>query len=263
MLKRKNKFKKILKKIEKSILKRKKAYLLLLILISLSIISIFLYNKYINNPKNIAKSIYFDKNIILWKDLEALINFTTKELSWTNTAKEKIYNYKKQKEKIISNFKFIDNINIDPISSNELKVSYTFKSPKLILNSSWTKYLVYNNYTIYKFKSLNTGFKLTWVNQINLPKYVKTTKYIFWKNKLEKILEYLKKIKQVFPKSQITYYPWWEILEINYKNKKIWFNLDKNIDKQLNNFLLIKRKIDLDKIKFIDIWSLENSAFIK
>jgi hypothetical protein len=81
MLKRKNKFKKILKKIEKSILKRKKAYLLLLMLISLSIISIFLYNKYINNPKNIAKSIYFDKNIILWKDLEALINFTTKELS--------------------------------------------------------------------------------------------------------------------------------------------------------------------------------------
>ena len=239
-------------------LKNNKLYIFLIFVLVLFIIWIkVFYNKYVNNPENIVSNIYFDKKYINNDNLDNLIKTTTSTFSWTNSAKNKILNYKSEKEFITSNFPFLEKINIEVLSKNTLKISYNFKKPKLLMVWSWETFAVYwNKSFIQKF---DNNF-LSWLNldtkeKINLPSYIDTSnnlKWIFWKHSVDKLITYIKKIKKEFPQWVLFYIVWWENIKVINNWKTIYFSLEKDIDKQLSQLNLIK-----DKKPKLYSWSIE------
>lgn len=229
-------------------LKYKKKYILLIFLFFIFIFWInAFYNKYVNNPENIVSNIYFDKEIINNDNLNILIKNSINTFSWTNTAKNKLLKYKTEKKYILNKYPFLEKINLEVLNKNSLKISYSFKKPKLLMIWSWNIFAIYwkSNY-IQKYDKNN----LSWLNldvkeKINLPSYIDTSnnlKWIFWKNSSNKLIKYIQKIKEFFPNWVLFYIVWWENIKVINNWKTIYFSLKKSIDKQISQLDLIKNK---------------------
>ena len=229
-------------------LKYKKKYILLIFLFFIFIFWInAFYNKYVNNPENIVSNIYFDKEIINNDNLNILIKNSINTFSWTNTAKNKLLKYKTEKKYILNKYPFLEKINLEVLNKNSLKISYSFKRPKLLMIWSWNIFAIYwkSNY-IQKYDKNN----LSWLNldvkeKINLPSYIDTSnnlKWIFWKNSSNKLIKYIQKIKEFFPNWVLFYIVWWENIKVINNWKTIYFSLKKSIDKQISQLDLIKNK---------------------
>jgi len=229
-------------------LKYKKKYILLIFLFFIFVFWInAFYNKYVNNPENIVSNIYFDKEIINNDNLNILIKNSINTFSWTNTAKNKLLKYKTEKKYILNKYPFLEKINLEVLNKNSLKISYSFKKPKLLMIWSWNIFAIYwkSNY-IQKYDKNN----LSWLNldvkeKINLPSYIDTSnnlKWIFWKNSSNKLIKYIQKIKEFFPNWVLFYIVWWENIKVINNWKTIYFSLKKSIDKQISQLDLIKNK---------------------
>jgi len=230
------------------LIKNNKLYIVIFFAFILFILWIkIFYNKYVNNPQNIVKNIYFEKQILDNNNLDTLIKNTIEVFSGTNTAKNKILWYQREKNQILKKFPYIKNIKVDVLSKNTLKIDYSFEKPKLILVWSWEIFAVYwDKDYIQKY---NQNF-LTWLNlnipeQINLPSYIDTSnnlKLIFWRNSSTKLINYIKKIRKEFPKWILFYIVWWENIKVLTQKKTIYFSLEKDIDKQISQLDLIKEQ---------------------
>jgi len=270
---RKNKYIKInrLKRKVKYFIQNNKFYILWLVFTVFFVFSIiYAYHKFIDNKKNLVKEIYFDKKIADNINLLKLIKKTNDVLLWKNTVKNKIWNFEYEKNEIKFNFPFVKEVKIKIIDKDTLKINYSFKKPKLIFIWSWTLFAVYwKKDMIYPF---NMNY-ITWLNlnikeKIYLPSYIKTDnnlKNIFWKNKSDTIIKYIKKIKTMFPKSKLFYIVWWENIKvITSDNKTIYFSLNKDIKKQISQLsIFAKNKEKLfQQTKIIDVWNLEDGIYI-
>lgn len=271
MLKKRNKLKKKVKNFKRKIqylAKKHKLFVLFFLFFLVFIIWIKIaYNHYINNPKNIVKNVFFEKNIINNPDLTWLIKFTQNILSGTNTIKNKFLKYKSQIEEIVKHYPFVNKVYITPISKDSVKVKFSFKKPIFIFVWSWYIFPVYTKNLIYKFnKNYLSGINLSW-EKIYLPKYLlnkSNLNNIFWKNSPWKILKYYKTIKQTLPKSTIIYLAWWEYFKVINNQKTYYFSLSKDIKLQLNQLELIKVKLPekFKKSKEIDLGSLKNWVYL-
>ena len=269
---RKNKYSRKIKHFKKNIstfIKKHKWLSFLVVFLLLALFSIKIaYNHYINNPKNIIKTVYFDKNVINNPNFSGLMNSTKNTLSWKNIIKNKFTNYKTEKTIIKGTYKYIKKIDIKNMWDNSVYVSFSFSKPLLQVIWSWTDFLIYNPKNIYPFQSKYlSGLKfLTW-EKVYLPKYLlwlKNLNGIFWKNSLDKLLTYIKYIHQQMPNSKIYYLAWWEYLKVFYNNKAYLFSLSKDIKLQFKQLNLLKIKLPdkLKNSKEIDLWSLKEWVFL-
>jgi len=227
------------------------------------------YNKYIENPRNIVKTIFFDKNTINNPNLEELTKESEKVFIWTNTVKNKFLKYKTEKQYILDKYKFLSWVIVNKISTSSLKIDFKIKKPKLIFLNSKNIFAVYDEKNIYTF---NPEYQ-TWLNlnikyQVYLPKYlenIKNLKWIFWKNSLDKFLKYIKAIKKVFPNVKLIYLAWWENIKVITKDKIYLFSLQKNIDKQLEQLktVIISKPKLYNQANIIDIWNLDEWIYLQ
>ena len=271
MLKR-NKFKKKIKFFKRKINLLFKKHKVIVFVFLFGLIFIFgikiAYNHYIDNPKNLIKNVFFQKQILNNPDLTWLIAFTQNILSGQNTIKNKFLRYQEQIQLIKNKYPFIKQVEITTLSNNSVQVEFKFKNPLFKFIGSWNIFAVYNENKIYLFhKDYLSGINLTWAN-IFLPKYLlwrENLNNIFWKNSPQKILNYYKKIQQKLPKSTIIYLAGGEYFKVLHNNKVYFISLSKNLNLQLNQLDIIKLKLP-DKFKNakqIDLGSLKNWIFLK
>lgn len=273
MLRRKNNLDKITKRIIKRLwikIRRYKTKLIIICIIMFFLVWINIsYKKYIDNKKNIINTVYFDKYIINNSQLTWLIYFTEKTFSWANSVKNKIFWYKKEKEKILNKYNMLKNVKIHLIDNKSIKVWLDFKKPKLNFIWGWKIYAVYDKNLIKGFdiKSIS-WLNLTWVNKLYLPNYlswIKIDNKIFFKIKLETIIEYSNKIKNLFPNAKLYYIAWWKAIKVQTKDKIYFFSLKKSIKKQLDQLYIVKHQIPwkFKNSKVIDLWNLEDWVYLK
>lgn len=273
MLRRKNNLDKITKRIIKRLwmkIRRYKTKLIIICIIMFFLVWINIsYKKYIDNKKNIINTVYFDKYIINNSQLTWLIYFTEKTFSWANSVKNKIFWYKKEKEKILNKYNMLKKVKIHLIDNKSIKVWLDFKKPKLNFIWGWKIYAVYNKNLIKGFdiKSIS-WLNLTWVNKLYLPNYlswIKIDNKIFFKIKLETIIEYSNKIKNLFPNAKLYYIAWWKAIKVQTKDKIYFFSLKKSIKKQLDQLYIVKHQIHwkFKNSKVIDLWNLEDWVYLK
>ena len=249
--------------------KHKKLVIFLIVIFAFLFILKLEYLKYIDNPKNLITEVYFNKKIISNPNFSGLCNYVSKCFSGVNSVKNKFFWYKKEINLIKSKYKYIKNIKVELMNNQSIKVNFYFKKPKLTIFWSGYAFNVYSKSNIY---SLNKKY-LSWINLLStwnklyLPSYLawlKNINDIFWKNSPDKIIEYYKKIKTIYPKSKIFYLAWWEDLLVFISNKKIIFSLSKGIDEQISQLKLLIRKMP-DKYnlaKNIDVWNLDKGIFL-
>ncbi len=227
------------------------------------------YNKYINNPKNIVKSVFFNKNIINNPNLAELAKESEKVFIWTNTIKNKFLKYKTEKKYILDNYTFLSWITVNKLSSNSLKIDFKIKKPKLIFLNKKYIFPVYSEKNIYTFNpKYQTWLNLNIKNKVYLPKYldnIDNLKWIFWKDKLDKFLKYTKTIKKTFPTAKLIYLAWWENIKVITKDKIYLFSLQKNIDKQLEQLkiVIINKPKFYNQASIIDVWNLDDWVYLQ
>lgn len=258
---------------KKVILRVKKHKILCTIVLALLIFLfwvIFMYKKYVNNDTNKITEVYFDKHIIENLQLIQLVEYTEDVFSGTNSVKDKILKFEKQKEKIEKKYNFIENLWVDVINNNTLQIWFNFKKPQLELLWSGVIYAVYNQNNIKKFNIDNISWlnlNLTWTLKLYLPKYLdwEDMQLIFYQNDLKKIQKYMKKILNTFPNSNLYYLAWWENIKVQLENQVIFLSLNKDIDKQINQYLKIKEKLNnnVQETKIIDLWNLDEWVYLK
>ena len=266
---RKNKLNIKIRRFRKKIihfLKTRKIFIILFIIFIFFLVGIKLaYNKYVNNSENIVKNIYFNKNIVNNPNYMDIIKTTNDIFSWINTAKNKLLDYKEERNKLLKNYWFLKKINIEVLSKDSLKINFKFKKPKILFIGSGEVFPVYKNNFIWRF---NSNY-ISWLNldtktKIYLPSYIKTDnnlKGIFWKNNSDKIKKYIDKILKKYPKWKLFYIVWWENIKLVLNNKTIYFSFDKDIEKQINQLKLVENFITKD-IKTIDVWNLNNWVYL-
>jgi len=274
MLKRKsNIYKKIKRAKKKLLLKIKKNKTIIIIAIIVIVFFIWVkisFNKYIDNKKNIINTVYFDKNIINNNQLTWVINFIENTFSWTNSVENKVFRHKTEKENILNKYKYLKKINIQLIDNKTIKVWLNFKKTMINLIWSWKIYWVYNENLIKEFNINNiSGLNLlySWSNNLYLPKYLiwKKLENIFFKVKLKTIIDYTKKIKQLFKNAKLYYLAWWESIKVDIKQKIYFFSLTKDIQKQINQLNIVKQQLpsEFEKAKVIDLWNLDYWIYLK
>jgi len=274
MLKRKSNIDKKIKRAKKKLLLKIKKHKTILIIATFVIIFLIWvkisYSKYIDNKKNIINTVYFDKYIINNNQLTWVINFIENTFSWTNSVENKILWYKTEKENILNKYKYLKNINIQLIDNKTIKVWLNLRKTKINFIWSWKIYWVYNKNLIKKFNINNiSGLNLlyTWLNNLYLPKYLiwKKLENIFFKVKLQIIIDYTDKIKQLFKNAKLYYLAWWESIKVETKQKIYFFSLTKDIQKQINQLNMIKQQIPwkFKEAKVIDLWNLDYWIYLK
>jgi len=269
---RKNKFKRKFKTIKRNIKTFFKNHKKLALISSFFLI-IFIwwkiaFNYYVNNPKNLIKSVFFNKNILNNPNFSWLVTYTQQALSGQNTVKNKFLHYDQVRQNIKQHYPFVEKISIQPLNSNSVKVSFQFKTPSFYFVGSGLSFAVYDKKTIIPFKTAYLTWNLSSGNKIYLPKYIlnkNNLNLIFWKTPYDKILNYSQQIQKQFSGSKIYFLPGAEYFKVFYKDKAYLISTEKDLQKQFKQLEIIKTQLP-EKFKNasqIDLGSLENKIFLK
>lgn len=272
MWRRKNKLKRklfLIKKITKNFYKQhKKLFWVTFFIVSSFFITKITYNHYINNPKNIIKHVYFDKQLINNPNFSKLVSFTQEIFSWQNSIKGNFFKFKSQKLKIKEAFPFVKNIKIEVLNPNSIKVSFDFTPPYLYFIGSGYVFGLYNEKNIIKFDPKYLTWSMLINKKVFLPDYLQNLdnlSWIFYKTNFNQFLKYYETLQKYFSGAKIVYLAWWEYFQIITGWKNYLISLDKDINLQIKQLNLLKKKVP-DKFKNsiqIDLWSLKNKIFLK
>lgn len=273
-MKRRSKSSIQLKRLRKKILLNIKKHkimltIILVVLVFFSWVKI-MYSKYINNKENKISAVYFHKHILENLQLRDLVKDSESAFSGTNSVKDNILDFKEQKEFIKNKYKFLSNVWADIINNNTLQISFSFKKPELEFIWSGTVHAAYSEDNIKKFYTENISWlnlNLSWTNKLRLPRYLhwENMKLIFYKNSLKKIQKYTTRIKKTFPESNLYYLAWAENIKVQTKNQELFFSMNKDIDKQLSQYSLLKQKMSekFKNARIIDLWNLDEWVYLK
>lgn len=272
-MKKNNLYKKIKRTKKRLLLQIKKHKTKLMISIFIIVFLLWtkiIYDIYINNDKNIVNKVYFDKYIIDNEQLTWMINDIEQTLLGVNSVKNKILWYESEKKSIYDKYKYIDNIDINLIDNNTIKVWLDFKKTKLNLIWSWKIYWIYGENLIKEFDIDNISWLNilhTWANNLYLPSYLygKKLENIFFKIKLDTVLKYTNKIKEMFNDWKLYFLAWWESIKVETEDKIYFFSLTKDIQKQINQLNIAKQQVPskVQKAQIIDLWNLETWIYLK
>lgn len=159
-----------------------------------------------------------------------------------------------------SNYPFIQDILITYISVNKVFVKIIFYQPQLILHHDTSVFGVYNwsLFQIYSWNTIRSGG--VEIDVLSFSSGLDMLTGVFYQYPVENIIRDIQFIRQWFPSIEaIAYLPGGHRMIITLlKGKKVYINNAIDIQQQIKNFQLLKKYYsEFDKLKEIDLWSLE------
>ncbi len=229
------------------------------------VFSIIGYNIYVDTPENTIKESLFSKEYIKYLNLDWVLEYTKDKFSWQNILKLKYFTFDSIKEDLLSKYYFLEDVNFQKHGPSSIYIDFTLRKPLFVFSGVNNDYLVYNKEHFFTLEKENTLF-LSGNSIINLATFVTwDVQGIFYKTNPEIINKFVSWIKElVDPDAKFTFIPWWEkLLVIADNGKKIYFDLQKNLDLQIENLFILKKQLEYYKKSYmIDVSSLSSGVYL-
>lgn len=150
---------------------------------------------------------------------------------------------------------------------NTIAVKIDFFPPDLLVRLSDRTFAVYQEY-IFPLKTGSVLSNSEDILTLELPQYLSWTESIaglFFEFSQKEFLDSINTIKtNIEGIDRIVYIPWSSRIALFFgKNKVIYINMAKDIKKQIDNLLLLKKfYVGYEKLTMIDLWSLDDNNII-
>lgn len=160
-------------------------------------------------------------------------------------------------------YPFIEDIQLELIDDGSVLTTVTFDDPTIIfLMPEERRYWTYNE----KLYSLGTGdFLGTESPVIQLPRYtqdLESIHWIFYRISEQRLLDvYTTVISTLWENNinEIIYLPWWQKFFLWYKGKRLYLNINKDVNRQLAKLVDLENYYEwFDTLSRIDLWSLDD-----
>lgn len=228
------------------------------------ITGLIFYKIYVDKTSNYISTVLFSKDDINNINIENLLKTTENNFLWKNIIILNAIWFDSITNSIKEKYPFVNTINTALQWDWIISITFDMINPKIIFFSKDKQFLVYSKNKLVSI-SIDNNIFLSWAQLIYLPdRIVDDINWIFFKVSYDKLLNFLNSIKQKIELIEtIIYYPWWEKIQVNTKNKIIYFDIWKDIKKQLYHLQTINQKEEtLKNPKKIDLGSQDNEVYI-
>ncbi len=237
----------------------------LLIIFVFVYLIVFLFKKTLFTPQYIVNNIQYDSGSLLKYDDPQLYRAVSSNLKNINFYIIK-WNHKSIIEKLRLKYPIIEDVLIEYIGPNTIFVKILFYEPDLLVKNFMYTFGVYDDY-IFTIYSGNNIWKHATI--LNLPSYVSglnNIEWLFWKQSAKELKHQMEIISGAFASWEIkhmAYLPWWQKTVVFLKTKTIYINNMVDINQQIKNREMLKKYYpDYEKLRDIDLWSLEKDRVI-
>ena len=225
---------------------------------------IICYNIYIDTPEKTVKETLFSKEHIEYLVLDDVLEYTKSIFSGQNTLELKYFTFDSLKEDLLSKYYFLKDVSFQEQWASTVYVNFSLKKPIFVFSGVVEDYIVYNKENYFSLEKWNALF-LSWNNIVNLAEFATwDIQWVFYKTSPETINEFIIGIREFIDiDADFTYIPWGEKLMIIIDNKKIYFDLQKSLDLQIENLFILKKQLELyQKAYMIDVSSLSSGVYL-
>lgn len=226
-------------------------------------IAYIIYHISIGNPKFIIKKVVYDPVSLAYiTDIQLYTTVTT-------IIQDRNYLYAKwlSKKNILSEIRekypLVQDINLQLQSEQTVFITVQFSKPKIIFQTPSSYFASYNE----QLYLIQSGSRFLWEQfAIQLPAFSAQRTGIDWifrKISENSLYEHINLILNTLSPtniSEIIYQPWGQRLFLSYKGKRIYINLAKNVQLQLEKILTLENnRAWFKNVRTIDPWSREET----
>lgn len=222
------------------------------------------YNVYINTPENTVKELFFSKEDIEYLALDDVLEYTKKVFSGQNILELKYFRFDSIKKDLLSNFYFLEDVDFHEQWASTIYIDFSLKKPLFVFSGVMDDCLVYNKNNFFTLEKWNSLF-LSGNNIVELAEFATwNMQGVFYKTSPETIDKFVLWIKKLIDvDAKFTFIPWGEKLIVMTDDKKIYFDLQKSLDLQIENLFILKTQLEhYQKAYMIDISSLSSWVYL-
>lgn len=211
-----------------------------------------------SNDKYVESIIYSPESTSVVQD-KVMYDFFTSKLFSKNIYNVSFLSNSSLLKSIKKEYYFVEDIVVDSFEDWQLLTTVLFTEPDLIIRWSDKKWWLYNDWYTYEIQSWDNLWKN--INRIYLPEYLTwiwSLSGIFFETSANELYDAYNLVNNEFGTWRIEYLLGSEELLLRIDWKDIYFNLNVDINKQLERHRILKKfYTEYDKIYEIDLWNLE------